>query len=114
MGAYSIFTLFPSADICIKDFMRSFRRSFPQTNISPKLHLLEDHAVDQLQMFKVGFGLLNEQGGELVHTEFNRAGRVVHGMRDPLQKLMSVMRRHHTTTTPEIRAACVKRPWKEE
>ncbi|XP_038062353.1 uncharacterized protein LOC119732823 [Patiria miniata] len=101
-------------DISIKNFMRCFRAHFPKANISPKMHLLEDHAVDQLRMFKVGFGLLNEQGGELVHTEFNRSGRVVQGMQDPLQKLLSVMRRHHTTTTPEIRAACVKKTCKEE
>jgi hypothetical protein len=44
------------------------------------------------------------QGGELIHTEFNRTGRVVHGMKDPIQRLMAIMRRHHVGTTPEVQA----------
>ena len=93
---------FVLADVCIKDFLRVYRESFLQANITPKLHLLEDHAVEQLRRFGIGLGLLNEQGGELIHTEFNRAGRVVNGMKDELSKLMSVMRRHLTTTFPEV------------
>ena len=100
---YALYVHVP-LDICIKDFLKSFRESFPNVNISPKLHLLEDHAVDQLRRFRVGFGLLNEQGGELIHTDFNRTGRVVHGMKDPLQRLMAVMKRHLTSTTPEVQA----------
>ncbi|XP_022110640.1 uncharacterized protein LOC110990110 [Acanthaster planci] len=84
----------------IRDFMAAYRQLFPDL-ITPKLHLLEDHAVEQLTRSKVGFGLLNEQGGELIHTEFNRTGRVVQGMRGELQKLMAIMRRHHVATTPE-------------
>ena len=84
--------------------MSAFRDLFPNVNTSPKMHLLEDHAVQQLTKFKVGFGLLNEQGGELIHTEFNCTGRVVHGMKDPIQRLMAIMRRHHVGTTPEVQA----------
>ncbi|XP_071796167.1 uncharacterized protein [Asterias amurensis] len=101
-------------DICIKEFLNSFRASFPSSNISPKLHLLEDHAVEQLRKFRVGFGLLNEQGGELIHTDFNRTGRVVHGMRDPLQRLMAVMRRHLVGTTPEVQTNIAKTSRKHE
>ncbi|XP_071787541.1 uncharacterized protein [Asterias amurensis] len=103
-------------DACITDFMSSYRRMFPGHSITPKMHLLERHAVEQLRRFGVGFGLMNEQGGELVHTEFNRTGRVVHGMKDNLQRLLTIMRRHHVSTTPEIQAqviTAVKRP-KEE
>ena len=32
--------------------------------------------MEQLRKFKVGFRLLNEQGGGLIHTEFNRTGRI--------------------------------------
>ena len=57
--------------------------------------------MEQLRRFKVGLGLLNEQGGELLHTEFNR-------MKDELLKLMSIMRRHLTTTFPEVHAEMQK------
>ncbi|XP_033646390.1 uncharacterized protein LOC117305619 [Asterias rubens] len=95
-------------DVCIKHFLRVYRRCFPDASITPKLHMLEEHTMEQLRRFKVGLGLLNEQGGELLHTEFNRAGRAVHGMKDELQKLMSIMRRHLTTTFPEVHAEMKK------
>ena len=66
-------------DMCIKIFMASYRENFPDSSITPKMHLLENHAMDQLTRFGVGFGLINEQGGQLIHTEFNRTGRVVQG-----------------------------------
>ena len=88
--------------------MNSYRLMFPTQNITPKLHLLEDHAVEQLTRFQVGFGLLNEQGGELIHTEFNRTGRIVNGMRDDLKRLMSIMRRRHISTAPEVRSKVIK------
>ena len=103
-----------NVDICIKEFLNSFRASFPSSNISPSLHLLEDHAVEQLRKFRVGFSLLNEQGGELIHTDFNRTGRVVHGMRDPLQRLLAVMRRHLVGTTPEVQTNIAKTSRKHE
>ena len=62
--------------------MRAYRHMFPSQNMTPQLHLLECHAVDQLSRLQVGFGMLNEQGGKLIHTEFNRTGRIVHVMRD--------------------------------
>ncbi|XP_038063047.1 uncharacterized protein LOC119733744 [Patiria miniata] len=95
-------------DVCIKEFMRSYREMFPSQNVTPKLHLLECHVVPQISRFRVGLGMLNEQGGELLHTELNRTGRIVHGIRDDLQKLLSIMKRHHTSTTPEIRASVLK------
>ncbi len=72
--------------------------------------LLEEHALDQLRRFGVGFGLLNEQGGELIHSEFNRIGRVVQGIRGDLDKLLATMRRHHLNTTPEVSSNILK-PW---
>ncbi len=94
--------------------MECYRRHFPTASITPKLHLLEDHTVQQLQRFGVGFGLLNEQGGELIHTEFNRTARVVCGMRDPLQRLLTTVRRHHLSTTPEIQKCTITKSRKFE
>ena len=101
------------SDVCIKRFMTCYRSSFPNASITPKLHLLEDHTLEQLQRFGAGFGLLNEQGGELIHTEFNRIGRVVSGMKDPLQRLVTTVRRHHISTTPEVQDCMLSRA-KEE
>lgn len=100
-------------DTCITNFMATFRLSFPTSSITPKMHLLESHAVEQLTRFGVGFGLLNEQGGELIHTEFNRTGRVVCGMRDDLQRLMTIMKHHHLATTPEVQSKIIARGHKK-
>ena len=40
-------------------------------NITPKLHLFEEHAARQISHFGCGLGLLGEQGGEALHTVFN-------------------------------------------
>ena len=46
--------------------------------ITPKLHLLEEHVVNQMiyQYLGSGLGLLGEQGGELIHAKFNSLLRV--------------------------------------
>ena len=36
-------------------------------NITPKLHLLESHVVSSMRRFRVGLGLLGEQGREGLH-----------------------------------------------
>ena len=41
-----------------------------------KMHLLEDHAVQWANTYHAGFGLLGEQGAELIHAKFNRLGLV--------------------------------------
>ena len=58
--------------------------------------------MDQLHQFGVGFGLLNEQGGELIHAEFNRIGRVVQEMRGDLDKLLATMRRQHQNSAATL------------
>ena len=96
--------------------MAAYRRLFPGASITPKMHLLENHATEQLGRFRVGFGLLNEQGGELIHAHFNRTNRAVSGMTNRQQRLMVVMKRHHIATTPEVRSKLIscKKQKKEE
>ena len=50
--------------------------------------------MEQLHLnLKIGFGLMNEQWGELIHVEFNCIARIVHGMQGELQILMAIMQR---------------------
>ena len=58
----------------ITDFMKSARQEVvcrKLGNVTPKLLLLEAHLTDSVAQFRVGLGLLAEQGGESIHTEFN-------------------------------------------
>ena len=41
-------------------------------SITPKIHFLEDHAVDQMRLFGFALGKFNEQGGESLHAMMNR------------------------------------------
>ncbi|XP_072029157.1 uncharacterized protein [Amphiura filiformis] len=92
------------ADICIKEFMMSYRLLFPNSRISLKLHILEDHAMQQIRRFRAGLGRLNEQGGERAHKEQNREEAIHSNIQNPLQRLLAMMRAHHTTCCPEVQA----------
>ncbi|XP_071943891.1 uncharacterized protein [Antedon mediterranea] len=85
----------------IKSFSVEYRKIAPGV-VQPKLHMLEHHSVPFMRRWKVGIGLLAEQGGELIHSEFNRRKRAVHGIRNNLDQLMSIMKSHLTFTSPEI------------
>ena len=40
-------------------------------NITPKLHLPEEHVVPLMEVLDVGVGLLGEHGAESIHSTFN-------------------------------------------
>lgn len=46
----------------IPQFMEHYRRSFPHATILPKMHVLEDHVLPWLKCWRVGSGLMGEQG----------------------------------------------------
>ena len=55
------------------EFMHYYRDVFPEASINtPKLHILEDHMVNLLLNWRVGCGLLGEQGAESIHNEVAR------------------------------------------
>ena len=54
------------------EFMHYYRDVFPEASIKPKLHILEDHMVNFLLNWRVGCGLLSEQGAESIHKVYNQ------------------------------------------
>ena len=56
--------------------MHYYRDVFPEASIKPKLHILEDHMVNFLWNWRVGCGLLGEQGAESIHKVYNPTKRV--------------------------------------
>ncbi|XP_041479492.1 uncharacterized protein LOC121427243 isoform X2 [Lytechinus variegatus] len=83
-------------------FMRMIRKA--GISISPKLHILEDHIVHQLHKFRVGLGLLNEQGIESMHANFNQLRRRMAGISNSNNRIISMLRAHHMTTLPTIKS----------
>ena len=62
-----------------------YREEFPHSTVTPKLHMLEEHLVPWLQKWRVGFGLLGEQGAESIHARFNSLKRKYCGIPDKLK-----------------------------
>ena len=46
--------------------------TWPDQSVTPKLHLLEDHALEYIENWGASFGLYGEQGIEELHSTFNK------------------------------------------
>ncbi|XP_033096613.1 uncharacterized protein LOC117100889 [Anneissia japonica] len=90
----------------IKKFMVSYRTT--GMSVTPKLHMLEQHVIEQVKKWHFGLGLLGEQGGEAIHAVFNKRRRFVSGMPDKAKQNLSIMRAHFTTTIPVIQNEVVQ------
>ena len=58
------------------------------------IHILECHTVEWLSLdslHQAGCGLMGEQGAESIHAKFNSLKRTYSSIRNPLDKLKSIM-----------------------
>lgn len=85
----------------IKTFMTYYRQQFPTSSVTPKMHMLEEHLVPWLRRWRVGFGLLGEQGAESIHAYFNSLKRTYCGIPDKLKRLKQIMTEHHLHIAPD-------------
>ena len=92
--------------------MLYLRMNWPSLNISPKLHMLEDHVVEFLRHWKVGFGFYGEQGGESIHHDIKRMQSRYDCIKSPLDRLRYLMKQHLLTTNPQAQE--IKPEKKEE
>lgn len=88
----------PESDI--DEFLCHYRASFPSATITPKLHMMEDHVVDFVSQWRVGIGMLGEQGAESIHTVFNQLGRTYANMTNGVERLKSMVTEHHRQVCP--------------
>ena len=88
----------------IKSFMEAVRATVvdnKQGNITPKLHLLEDHVLSTMKRTRCGMSLLGEQGGEAIHHAFNELNVQHNALTKPTERLLAVLRAHLLTTLPK-------------
>ena len=76
---------------------------WPDATFPPKMHMLEDHVIDFISKWKVGFGIYGEQGGEALHSEFNRLNRYYCAMKPNWKRLKCIMKEHYRLIHPEAR-----------
>ncbi len=50
--------------------MSFYREQFPDASVIPKMHMLETHVVDWLNEWRVGLGLMGEQGAECLFQQY--------------------------------------------
>ena len=81
--------------------MGFYRQTFPETTITVKLYMLEDHMVLFLQQWK-GFGPLGEQGAEGIHVDFKHR---FSGIPNSVKQLRCIMKEHHLCCCPRNVAA---------
>ena len=86
--------------------MQYFRETFSTASITPKLHMLEHHAIDFIRKWGSGFGLYGEQGAEGIHPTFNNLYATYSRMKPTTRRLNSIMAAHLTSVNPK--AQCLK------
>ena len=70
-------------------------------HVTPKLHLLELHIIPLIRKFRVGLGLLAEQGAESLHSSLNTLDALFKNIPGDLARLKTVAEQHLLTTTKE-------------
>ena len=63
--------------------------------------MIEDHVVPFLQQWKVGLGMLGEQGAEGIHARFNQLERTYCNMANGVERLRAMVADHFRQVCPE-------------
>ena len=101
----------PGSDI--ENFMNFYRSNFPQASVTPKLHLLEDHVVEFLEQWRVGLGMLGEEGAESIHAAYNNLKRVYANVHNREDQLRLVTQEHHRRVCPLLQRRQAKKSAEE-
>lgn len=86
----------------IVKLLASYRSTFPEATVLPKMHFLEDHAVPWIKKWKTGFGFLGEQGAGSIHKQINALERSCNCIPNKVERLHHMMEAHHTQVCPEL------------
>ena len=98
-----IFYIYIYVEHHIKDLMKYLRSTWPEESITPKLHLLEEHALEFIKVWHVGFGFYGEQGAESIHAEFNRLNVTYCRIKPPSRRLQLIVKEHNLSIHPEAK-----------
>ncbi|XP_067667443.1 uncharacterized protein [Haliotis asinina] len=94
----------PTIQKKIKEYMSFYRRKFPSSSVTPKMHFLEDHVCDWINTWGFGLGLHGEQGGEQVHATINLLKRRVWGVKSDKMKYEIMLKEHHMQISPCVQS----------
>ena len=87
----------------IDSYIKLYKTSFPDQNVLPKMHILQDHCVNFIRSTGFGLGLLGEQGGELLHCTLSKFEQRAQGIRNDKKRMRSQLEAHHLSNSPTVR-----------
>ena len=87
-------------EIAVNSFVEYYRTTFPNATFLPKLHMMEDHLIPWIKRWKVGCGIMGEQGAESLHASFNYAERAYNNMSDRVQRMRVLLQNHIIQVQP--------------
>ena len=96
----------------IVDLMAYYRAKWPDQWVTPKLHLLEDYALEFIENWGALFGLYGEQGIEGLHSTFNKMKMIYVSMNPPSKRLEATLKEHFMQVNPDsavLRSTLMKR-----
>lgn len=66
------------------------------------MHILEDHVVPWIRRWRLGSGLMGEQGAESIHAHIMKLERVHQGIPDDQERLLYIMNEHILESDPAL------------
>ena len=93
--------------VCINEFFAFYRSTFPESTVTTKLHILEDHVVP------FSYKQMESWIGDdvwAIHARFNTLERTYCGMPDKLQRLKCIVLEHLQQVCP---ANTIRQPTKQ-
>ena len=91
-----------SAETDIKAFLKFYRENFPRASILPKMHILEDHLVPWMRRWKVGCGIMGEQGAESIHAHLQQLERTYQGISNEVDRLKYIFKEQTLESAPSL------------
>ena len=82
--------------------MEFYRKSFPHSTVLPKMHILEDHVIPWFRRWRLGFGLMGEQGAEAIHAHMMRLERLHQGIPDQVERLKYIVKELILESDPSL------------
>ena len=96
------YVLIENIETSISTFMAFYRETFPHATVIPKMHIMEDHIVPWLRRWRLGSGLMGEQGAESIHAHIMKLERIHQGIPNELERLKYIVKEQMLESDPSL------------
>ena len=82
--------------------MKFYREEFPHSTVLPKMHIMEEHVVPWVKRWRLGSGLMGEQGAESIHAHLMKLERIHQGIPNPVDRLKYIFKEYILECAPSL------------